>query len=148
MSYWKAFFLHMSVLVLFVLLLGVSPWIAYPFFIIGRTWVTFAECPESFVKLLCWALRTREIHKPEGLYLRRFYLSPRWSWLPFQIFLHNIRLDDSRNPEFWCEVSFTVAELRAMLRAVEGAGDPDDVCDLAALEPPCPNRIGLRRAGG
>lgn len=44
--------------------------------------------------LLCWLFRHREIHKKEGLYLRRFYLSPRTRWLPFQVFLHHILLDD------------------------------------------------------
>lgn len=29
------------------------------------------------------------------LYLRRFYLSPRWKWLPFKIFLHHILLSDT-----------------------------------------------------
>lgn len=47
--------------------------------------------------LLCAVFRTREIHKPEGLYLRRFYLSPRVRWLPLQVFLHHILLDDDRN---------------------------------------------------
>lgn len=51
----------------------------------------------SLERFLCAIFKTREIHKPEGLYLRRFYLSPRVRWLLFQIFLHHILLDDDRH---------------------------------------------------
>lgn len=75
------------------------PLLALP---LGGAWIAFictwqAIIDFGFSGLLCKVFQYREIHKPEGLYLRRWYLSPRVRWLPFQIFLHNIRLDDSRD---------------------------------------------------
>ncbi len=61
------------------------------------TWLTLTWWFGGFENLLRAVFKTREIHKPEGLYLRRFYLSPRVRWLPFQIFLHHILLDDDRH---------------------------------------------------
>lgn len=42
----------------------------------------------SFEELLCFLLPYRDIAREDGLYLRRFYLTPR-SW-PVRIFLHHI----------------------------------------------------------
>lgn len=66
-------------------------------------------------RVLHWVLnrlfKSREVWKPEGLYLKRWYVTPlRWLekwplllwWVPKsrrkQVFLHNIRLPDSRVP--------------------------------------------------
>lgn len=90
---------------LFVALGHFSAALAWTFAVLGQLaiWIWMDGGIEQF---LIKNFRTREIHKPEGLYLRRFYLSPRWSWVPFMIFLHNIRLDDDRNMhdhpwDFW-----------------------------------------------
>ncbi len=55
------------------------------------------ESPSWIERLLVAVFRVRVIFKEAGLYLRRFYLTPRWRWLPFKIFLHHIKLpDDAR----------------------------------------------------
>lgn len=88
----------------------------------------------SLERFLCAIFKTREIHKPEGLYLRRFYLSPRVRWLPFQIFLHNIRLDDSRDMHDhpW---SFVTIILRGGYREIVRCDCPNTIHDAPAYWP-------------
>lgn len=43
-------------------------------------------------RILCHIFKRRDIMKGDGLYMRRFYLTPR-SW-PIRMFLHHLLLDD------------------------------------------------------
>lgn len=52
------------------------------------------EAPSLIEKALVKIFRVRVIFKEAGLYLRRFYLTPRWRWLPFKVFLHHIKISD------------------------------------------------------
>jgi hypothetical protein len=53
------------------------------------------ETPSKFERLLVKFLKFRQIVQDTKLYLRRFYLTPTWRWLPFRIFLHHILLSDT-----------------------------------------------------
>lgn len=55
------------------------------------------EKPSLIERLLVKLFRVRVIYKAGQTYLRRFYLTPRWKWLPFKIFLHHIMMSDSRD---------------------------------------------------
>jgi hypothetical protein len=53
------------------------------------------ENPSLFERILCKIFRVRIIPTAEGnIYLRRIYLTPRWKWLPFKIFLHHFFSSD------------------------------------------------------
>jgi hypothetical protein len=60
----------------------------------------YNEKPGIIERILVKLFRVRIIISVAELgtkiYLRRFYLSPRWRWLPFRIFLHHIFLSDKR----------------------------------------------------
>lgn len=61
----------------------------------------YNETPSVFERILVKLFRVRIIIQVAELgtkiYLRRFYLTPRWKWLPFRIFLHHIFLSDTKH---------------------------------------------------